>query len=622
MLSRRWYLVFLSLALFWNLCAASPIPLQALEPKFDSLIELSQQAPAKALSQIEYQLTQSTEPLQQAQLLFVQAQVQNLLVYPEDALTSVQQALTLIQQQQQPWLYHSLQLVGAFALDLAGTPAEGMAATEAALHFANQQQHQSLYLQALVTRGALHLSLVNYVESLHDLLQAYHQAPLDDPILSKGHIAGYIALVYEYRHEYELAIPYFEEAVAFHQSRNSPVEVSIALYGLGKAHSKLGDFATGQRKLQQSLDLSKAADDDQGVAYARKELATIAMQQHKMEQARSLLLQALSSFEQANNRYMLLDSHLQLAKIALHSADLAAAELALQQATEYADPKHMPIQHAEVQRLQADWLALSGQSEEAYQLLKSASQRLAALQREESTQLLHQLRAQHELDSRTLENNLLQKELELQHSRLHHQERQQRLLTLLLAVAIAGSLLLLWLLTRILWQRKELRRLANYDSLTNLPNRRYTLQLLEQQLKLASRYQYPLTLAMLDLDYFKQINDGYGHATGDQLLRDFAQLCQNRVRSTDVVGRIGGEEFLALFPHTNATDAAAVLEVIRQETELLGKRYDKENIRTTVSIGYAAFSQYDNAESLLLHVDKALYRAKSQGRNQLVESQD
>ncbi|MEE2003374.1 GGDEF domain-containing protein [Alkalimonas sp. MEB108] len=618
MLSGRWHILFFCFVMLGYSTYLPASPLSKLEPEFNALYIESQQQPATALQQIEIQLGSAAGPLQQAQLLYIQAELQTLLVYPEQALKSAAQALALIDASEQPWLYHSLQLVRAYAFDLAGTPAEGMTITENVLQFAKELQHQQLFIQALVVRGVLQLSLVNYVEALQDLLHAYQLAPTTGAgVVTKGHIAGYIALVYEYRREHELSIPYFEEAVAFHQQQNSPVEVSIAMYGLGKAHSKLGDLAIGKSKLQQSLQLAEAAGDDQGVAYAQKELAGIALQQQDPEQAKTLLLLALASFEQANNRYMLLDTQLQLGRIALQAGDTTTAEVHLQQAKHFADPEHMPIQHAEVQRLQAEWLSQTGQSNDAYQLLKTASLRLTELQREESTQLLHQLRAQHELDSRMLENELLQKELELQHSLVSNQARHQRLLTALLIGAITGSLLLLLLLTRIWWQRKRLHQLAHFDNLTSLPNRHFTLKLLDQQLRLASRHNHPLSVAMLDLDHFKQVNDQFGHATGDQLLRDFATLCQQQLRSSDIIGRIGGEEFLAILPHTPADAAAAVLEKLRQGTEQLASKYDADRVTTTVSIGMCAFSGYDSADTLMLSADQALYEAKAKGRNQL-----
>lgn len=618
MLSGRWHILLFCIVMFGYSRDLPASPLSMLEPEFNALYMESQQQPATALQQIEIQLGSAAGPLQQAQLLYIQAELQTLLVYPEQALESAAQALALIDETEQPWLYHSLQLVRAYAFDLAGTPAEGMAITERVIQFAQQLQHQQLFIQALVVRGVLQLSLVNYVAALQDLMRAYQLAPTTgDGVVTKGHIAGYIALVYEYRREHELSIPYFEEAVAFHQQQNSPVEVSIALYGLGKAHSKLGDYAVGKSKLQQSLQLAEAAGDEQGVAYAQKELAAIALLQLDPEHAKTLLLQALASFEQANNRYMLLDTQLQLGRIALQAGETTTAEKHLQQAMHFADPEHMPIQHAEVQRLQAEWLSQTGQNDEAYQLLKTASQRLTELQREESTQLLHQLRTQNELDSRMLENELLQKELELQQSLVSNQARHQRLLTTLLIGAITGSLLLLFLLTRIWWQRKRLHQLAHFDSLTSLPNRHFTLKLLDQQLRLASRHHYPLSVAMLDLDHFKQINDQFGHATGDQLLRDFAAECQKLLRASDVIGRIGGEEFLAILPHTTVDAAASVLEKIRKMTEQLASRYHEPSMITTVSIGVCGFSGYDNADTLMLSADQALYEAKENGRNQL-----
>ncbi|MCH8538637.1 MAG: GGDEF domain-containing protein, partial [Alkalimonas sp.] len=329
------------------------------------------------------------------------------------------------------------------------------------------------------------------------------------------------------------------------------------------------------------------------------------------------LQNALQTFSTAGNHYMMLDIHRNLAVIAMRESKLELAEHHITEAFTHADPEHMPIQHAHIQQLQAEWKAANNQPAEAFQLFRQASQRLTELNNQRSTHLLHQMRAQYELDSTALENQLLQKELELQQAIISNQQQSQRLLGWVITGLVIGVTILLLLISHVLLQRRKLRHLANFDSLTQLPNRRHTLHLLQQQLRLSQRHHFPLTIAMLDLDYFKQLNDRFGHGVGDKVLQDFAQLCRDHTRETDVVGRIGGEEFLVILPHTSAADARHVLDAIRQHTPQIAERNALDDYRTTVSIGYSSYTGFDSAETMLLNADQALYQSKAEGRNRL-----
>lgn len=262
-------MLIFGLALLFSCYSHATEPfLTDLTGDYQALYRASQQEPEASQKRIAQQLEQTSSPLDKAQLLYLQAQLQTVLVYPHQAVQTVEQALQLFSAEQQPWLYHALQLTKATALDLAGTPSEGMSMTEAAIDWAQSNEQHLLFIQGLVVRGILQLSLVNYVAAMQDLLQAYQLAPADDLMVSKGHIAGYLALVYEYRREDEPAIPYFEESVQFHQSQGNVVEVSIAKYGLGKAHINLGHHQQGVDLLRSSKKIAAEAGDDQGVAYA------------------------------------------------------------------------------------------------------------------------------------------------------------------------------------------------------------------------------------------------------------------------------------------------------------------------------------------------------------------
>ena len=163
----------------------------------------------------------------------------------------------------------------------------------------------------------------------------------------------------------------------------------------------------------------------------------------------------------------------------------------------------------------------------------------------------------------------------------------------------------------------KVEEMALRDTLTGLYNRRYFLQILEYELNRAKRYRQPLSLIFLDLDHFKNVNDSLGHAMGDQFLKQVSQKLQSLFRTTDLVARYAGDEFVAILPAT-AKEGAMILA--RRIQEVLGHyqvMVRGRDIQVSVSIGV---DTYENAEgvgsaTLIDHADKAMYEAKAQGRN-------
>ena len=161
------------------------------------------------------------------------------------------------------------------------------------------------------------------------------------------------------------------------------------------------------------------------------------------------------------------------------------------------------------------------------------------------------------------------------------------------------------------------------DSLTGLPNREAYSERVHDEMLRWQRYQRPLCLAVLDIDFFKKINDNYGHHTGDKVLKAISRSVAKRLREVDFIARFGGEEFVILLPETSADNALGMLNRTR---ERLAKTYMRSKSTTgeetkftvTVSIGIAEFSDGDTAESVFERADKALYDAKETGRNQCI----
>ena len=175
----------------------------------------------------------------------------------------------------------------------------------------------------------------------------------------------------------------------------------------------------------------------------------------------------------------------------------------------------------------------------------------------------------------------------------------------------------------ILMQTSKLEQLANTDPLTGISNRRSILDKLEEELHRAERYTRPLSVLMVDIDHFKNVNDQYGHNAGDVVLIEFCRTIKSALRKNDSLGRIGGEEFVIILPETTLDNAIIVAELLRQKIEdTLIEVQDALTLQITSSFGATvALPMNDTINEIMHRADIALYRAKDGGRNRVMSTE-
>ncbi|MNS88303.1 Response regulator PleD [compost metagenome] len=162
---------------------------------------------------------------------------------------------------------------------------------------------------------------------------------------------------------------------------------------------------------------------------------------------------------------------------------------------------------------------------------------------------------------------------------------------------------------------------ASHDPLTGLANRRTFDGFIDREMKLAKRHGTPVSLLVIDVDHFKAYNDTHGHPAGDALLQALAGALTEAVRSTDFIARLGGEEFVVVLPHTDATGAHAAAEKVLTAIRALGSHPDVLGGRVTASVGVSTCdAEVCTADALLLSADQAMYRAKNSGRNRICQA--
>jgi diguanylate cyclase (GGDEF)-like protein len=165
----------------------------------------------------------------------------------------------------------------------------------------------------------------------------------------------------------------------------------------------------------------------------------------------------------------------------------------------------------------------------------------------------------------------------------------------------------------------ELEALSRSDALTGLANRRAFDEALSREAHRAQRYGVPLSLVMVDLDHFKKVNDGYGHATGDEVLRHFAGVVRSVFRESDAAFRYGGEEFAVLLPHTDEKAACVGARRLVERLAASPVSIDSDVLRVTCSAGVAGLGQ-GSPQDMIARADAALYEAKRGGRNQVMSA--
>lgn len=163
----------------------------------------------------------------------------------------------------------------------------------------------------------------------------------------------------------------------------------------------------------------------------------------------------------------------------------------------------------------------------------------------------------------------------------------------------------------------QTRQMSVTDALTKLFNRRHFDNEFAREYKRANRYKNDLSLAIIDIDFFKKINDNYGHSCGDYVLKEIAYIMNQNFRQTDILFRYGGEEFTVILTETPQKTACVPLERLRKKIENNKFLFNGKEFSLTVSIGISSNTDYDTAQEMFDEADKALYKAKNNGRNQI-----
>jgi len=466
---------------------------------------------------------------------------------------------------------------------------------------------------ALLERGVVRSRSGQFDTGQQDLLEAC--AVLESAGIRRDAELCLYHLVNHYRRVGDLdeALRLLQPLSASASRLGAHYDASIYLFGAGQLQQEQGRWAESLQSMAESARASQRLGDANGEAAALTGVAIALLRTDRAADALREVQRALQVLQPTEDPRQYEVSQTVVAEALLALGRHREALAVLDRVEAAVRRRDLAPGVAQLLSLRAAALEGLGRWREAYAALDEARR---VEQRVTAERLSRQSAALRMQFNRTRDAQQLQA--------LRERDAQGQRLRQLQAVALGlGALLLagvLVLALRKMRQAGRLQRLAATDELTGLPNRRALLAQAEQALALARRTASPVAVLMVDVDHFKRVNDGRGHAVGDEVLRHVAQVLGEGLRAADRLGRIGGEEFVALLPATSAAEACEAAERMRSAIAArpMPRAGDGRGpVAVTVSIGVAASGGDEPVAAVVARADQGLYEAKAAGRNRV-----
>ncbi|NKF49022.1 diguanylate cyclase [Shewanella sp. WXL01] len=444
-------------------------------------------------------------------------------------------------------------------------------------------------------------------QSLKNMQQAYNIFfELDDQV-NLSDVLNSLANLYNYLGDDLAAIDYFKQALAIKKQLKDEFSSAVIAYNLGITYSHLNKLELAEQALAESFSLSRSIDDEIGVLLAKAGLGSVARLQGDYEQAIKLYSETREAFLGTGVNRDIYSATLGLFDSHFAAGNIAQAQALLPELEQLASQLNAQNASLKLLRRQAKNAYAMGEYQQAYNKMESYYEQELAVYEHEKKKKLQTLKVRFDTEMAQQNNELLKKDLQLKQLQLDSQSNQR----LYLILAILGGALLLF---RQFKHRQFYRDLAMKDPLTSAANRRAVIN--AGQL-ICANSQSAATIILVDLDNFKQINDSFGHDTGDEVLIAFANACKQTLRKSDTFGRYGGEEWLILLDQANEGHAVAVLKRIHQalnQQALIGVPNDQDINFSSGVVMREANSELQ-LDTLINLADQRLYQAKASGRN-------
>jgi diguanylate cyclase (GGDEF)-like protein len=553
------------------------------------------------------------DPRQLAALYAVQADAYSILELDHEARAAASRGLALVRGQTDPL---RLELLSTEALNIYTQ--SGIRAAIGSIAQARAQQPAGTLsnLCLAIALGDLERRAGENALATRTLTQAYHDS--ETPEWAEAHAEAASSLSQALRGvgDYPEALTLEREKISWDAARHDSLALSVSTYLEGELLDSTGDFRDAIATFRRARRVSAGLGDTQGIAFSDMRICQSLIELNDFQAALPRCSSAAKVFAASKTTDVLKQTRVYLAQIDLQQGHARQALATLNWVLDQDGRDIAPGTAIGAYGARARADAALGAYRTAYSDLTQYLQRYHAEQRARALRLQETVK-ERALAAREIERNaILQHQLELSQQRATRQTEKLRWEAAANTAGVLVIALLSYILITDLRHRRQLVRLAMEDNLTGMPNRGRTLELATAALEAAAAQQRPLTVAIIDLDHFKTINDRCGHAAGDYVLREFARASRGSMRAGDILGRWGGEEFLLVLPDTTLDAALASVERLRVLALAIRVPAAEASVRVTFSAGLATTS--DGARSLeeiIARADAALYEAKNEGRD-------
>ncbi len=608
----------------WGLAAtASASCFDVQVSAFRELHPLILQSPARALAEVNARIAAlppgaaEREPQTVAALYAIRARAygQMSLTHPERA--AARAGLALLHDPTDPLRLELLASYdGSFSSPAAVTKAT--AEIKQARALLRPGSRSDVCLQ--ISEGFMNVVRDHMSSGIRELTDAYLRSGADElPAAHVGASEG-LALALRNMGDGREALSLIDQQIRWDKARHAADDLSGGIYFRGEILRSIGHYRQAIAAFKESRAMSTAVGDTQSSAYADLRMCESEIALKHFRAARLACNRAAPVLAAGHVTAMIKETRVQFAKIDLADGHPGRAVKILDQVLHDhgTDMLAFTVAPAYLTRAQAN--AALHRYADAYRDLGTYLHLYQAHNRANQTRLRDALEIRFQAKQEFERNAVLQRKLR---AAAHRATKQRQLMDWMEAAGIAGALaiaLLSYILVADRRHRRQLVVLANEDPLTGLPNRGRTVQLATEALAAAWAQSRPLTVALIDFDYFKTINDRCGHAAGDHVLKEFAHLSRGALRAGDIFGRWGGEEFLLVLPDAALDSALASVERLRLLA--LGIQIPcpegrtEEGLRVTFSAGLASMAEgLRTLDEIVARADVALYEAKDAGRD-------
>ena len=450
------------------------------------------------------------------------------------------------------------------------------------------------------------------------LTSAYRESALGTLNRQRALAAEALSKVMESMGDFDQALDLTRETIDWEQEHHATQMLTGTRYARGEVLLEKQDYPAALAEFGKARSIGKELGDMQSLAFADLRICECRIRLGQPALARQSCGSAMSVFESTGVKQMVKETRALFAEADLDEGKYAAALATLNSVLDQKGADIVPRWVPKLFELRARANAGLHNYAAAYADLREYVERAHAATDADRARSGRVLRARFRVDNEIERNASLKRELSLSKERSDLQREQLQRRTEVMVAGVALIVLLIYILLATQLHRRQLQRMATEDALTRLPNRRRIAELATAALEKARAQNELLTLALVDLDHFKLINDACGHAVGDRVLRDLAALARRLLGPDEVMGRWGGEEFLLLLPGLPLDLAMARVEALRAAALEIKLPDSGTAAGLGVSLSAGMATSYEGATSLdeiIARADVALYEAKRDGRN-------